>query len=71
MNNADFWKSVSDIIAEGFTPEGLHILDQREVRHMSLHPYSREQKIRQIQSIRHLSTTSKEIANAERSKKNI
>jgi hypothetical protein len=27
MNNADFWKSVSDIIAEGFTPEGLHILD--------------------------------------------
>ncbi len=27
MNNADFWASVSSIIAEGFTPEGLHKLD--------------------------------------------
>ena len=60
--------------------EGLYINDfhrsssmaaQREVKHMSLHPYSREQKIRQIQSIRHLSMTSKESANAERSRKNI
>ena len=27
MNNADFWKSVRDIIAEGFTPKGLQMLD--------------------------------------------
>jgi hypothetical protein len=27
MNNADFWASVHSIIAEGFTPEGLHKLD--------------------------------------------
>ena len=27
MNNADFWASVRTIIAEGFTPEGLQILD--------------------------------------------
>ena len=27
MNNADFWASVSSIIAEGFTPEGLLKLD--------------------------------------------
>ena len=27
MNNADFWASVRAIIAEGFTPEGLHKLD--------------------------------------------
>ncbi len=29
---------------------------QREVRHMSLHPFSREQKIRQIRTIHQLST---------------
>ena len=27
MNNADFWKSVRDIITEGFTPKGLQMLD--------------------------------------------
>ena len=27
MNNADFWKSVRDIFAEGFTPKGLQMLD--------------------------------------------
>lgn len=27
MNNADFWASIRMIIAEGFTPEGLHKLD--------------------------------------------
>ena len=28
MNNADFWASVRNIIAEGFTPEGLLKLDR-------------------------------------------
>ncbi len=28
MNNADFWASIKAIIAEDFTPEGLHKLDQ-------------------------------------------
>ena len=28
MNNADFWASVRAIIAEGFTPEGLQIMDR-------------------------------------------
>ena len=27
MNNADFWKSIEMIMAEGFTPEGLQKLD--------------------------------------------
>ena len=27
MNNADFWGSVSNIISEGFTPEGLQKLN--------------------------------------------
>ena len=27
MNNKDFWASVKNIIEEGFTPEGLKILD--------------------------------------------
>ena len=27
MNNADFWKSIDGIIADGFTPEGLQKLD--------------------------------------------
>ena len=79
MNNADFWASIRTIIAEGFTPEGLHNLTimqnglsadglyindfhrensmaaQRAVKQMSLHPYSREQKITQIQMLRRLS----------------
>ena len=57
--------------------EGLYINDfhrensmaaQREVQQMSLHPYSREQKIAQIQMLRRLSASSKENANAERSR---
>ena len=27
MNNADFWASVRNIIADGFTPDGLHKLN--------------------------------------------
>lgn len=40
---------------------------QREVRVMSLHPYSREQKLKQIMTLKE-SRTSKESSNAERSK---
>ena len=58
--------------------EGLYINDfhrensmaaQRAVKQMSLHPYSREQKIALIQMLRRLSASSKENANAERSRK--
>ena len=58
--------------------EGLYINDfhrsnsmaaQREVQRMSLQPYSREQKLRQIARIRQHSATTKESANAERSRK--
>ena len=42
---------------------------QREVQQMSLHPCSREQKLAQIQRIKQHSTTTKESANLERSKK--
>lgn len=42
---------------------------QREVMQMSLHPCSREQKLAQIARIRQHSATTKESANAERSKK--
>ena len=41
----------------------------REVQIMSLHPYSREQKLTQINSLR-LQTVSKENNNAERRKLN-
>ena len=40
---------------------------QREVQRMSLQPYSREQKLMQIRSLRE-SLISKECANAERNK---
>ena len=40
---------------------------QREVQRMSLQPYSREQKLMQIRSLKE-SRTSKECANAERRK---
>ena len=58
--------------------EGLYINDfhrensmaaQRAVKQMSLHPYSREQKIEQIQMLRKLSASTKENANKERSRK--
>ncbi|WP_287681983.1 hypothetical protein [Bacteroides sp.] len=40
---------------------------QREIRVMSLHPYSREQKLKQIRSLKE-SAISKKNSNAERSK---
>ena len=42
---------------------------QREVQQMSLHPCSREQKLAQIRRIKEHSATTKESANAERSKR--
>ena len=42
----------------------------REVKRMSLHPYSREQKLRQIETLHLMATTSKENSNAERSRLN-
>ena len=68
----------SIIMQNSLSAEGLYINDfhrensmaaQRAVRQMSLHPYSREQKIAQIQTLRRLSATSKESANAERSRR--
>lgn len=65
------------IMQNSLSVDGLYINDfhrensmaaQRAVRQMSLHPYSREQKIAQIQMLRRLSASSKESANAERSK---
>jgi hypothetical protein len=44
---------------------------QREVLRMSLHPYSREQKVAQIEELHRMATTSKENSNAERSKLNV
>ena len=63
----------------GLSQENLYINDfhrqssmaaQREVQIMSLQPYSREQKMHQIASLRQ-SGVSKEKSNAERSKKNV
>ena len=57
--------------------DGLYINDfhrsnsmaaQREVQRMSLHPYSREQKIKQIESLHEQSMISKENSNKERDK---
>ena len=54
--------------------EGLYINDfhrensmaaQRAVKQMSLHPYSRQQKIEQIQMLRKLSASTKENANCD------
>ena len=91
MTNHDFWMSISDIINEGFTSEGLAKLDDyaeqfstsyindfhrqsslaalKGEQYMLLHPYSREQKLAQINSLRQ-NTVSKENSNLERSKKN-
>ena len=44
---------------------------QREVQRMSLHPYSREQKLAQIEELHLMATTSKERSNAERSRLNV
>ena len=94
MTNHDFWMSISDIINEGFTSEGLAKLDDYAEqfstekilykrfspseqygcceggRSMLLHPYSREQKLAQINSLRQ-NTVSKENSNLERSKKKV
>ena len=65
-----------DCYAEQFISRNLYINDfhrsnsmaaQREVQRMSLQPYSREQKLMQIQSLRE-SRISKECSNAERKK---
>ena len=59
--------------------DGLYINDfhrsnsmaaQREVQRMSLHPYSRQQKLAQIAELHHMATTSKEKSNAERNRLN-
>ncbi len=68
----------STLMQNSLSAEGLYINDfhransmaaQRAVKQMSLHPYSREQKIEQIQTLRRLSASSKESANAERGRK--
>lgn len=41
----------------------------REVQHMSLHPYSRQQKLEQIKALKEASMTSKTKSNTERTKK--
>ena len=79
MNNADFWASVRQIVAEGFTPEGLLKLDNYAEQFISgklvyqrfspQEPCSREQKLAQIRRIKEHSVTTKESANLERSKK--
>ena len=60
--------------------DGLYINDfhrsnsmaaQREVRLMSLHPFSREQKLRQIEMLHLMAATSKESSNAERSSQHV
>ena len=60
--------------------DGLYINDfhrlnsmaaQREVQRMSLHPYSRQQKLEQIAELHLMATTSKEKSNAERNRLNV
>ncbi|MBO4801173.1 MAG: hypothetical protein J5545_04830 [Bacteroidaceae bacterium] len=62
------------VMQNSLSAEGLYINDfhrensmaaQRAVQQMSLHPYSREQKIAQIQMLKRLSASSKESANAK------
>ena len=62
MNNADFG-FINDFHRKN------SMAAQRAVKQMSLHPYSREQKIAQIRRIKEHSATTKESANLERSKK--
>jgi hypothetical protein len=56
MNNAEFWASVNGIIADGLYINDFHransMAAQREVQRMSLHPYSREQKLEQIERLK-------------------
>ena len=64
MNNAEFWASVNGIIADGLYINGFHhansMAAQREVQRMSLHPYSREQKLEQIERFKNHSDLKKE-----------
>ena len=75
MTNTDFWKNMQNSLSQG----GLYINDfhrsnsmaaQREVAIMSLHPYSREQVLTQVASLRR-KAVSKESANAQRRRQNI
>ena len=65
------------IMQNSLSMEGLYINDfhrsnsmaaQREVLRMSLHPFSREQKVRQIERLHKESVISKEKSNRERSR---
>ena len=72
MNNAEFWASINGIIADGLYINDFHransMAAQREVQRMSLHPYSREQMLQQIESFKNHSV-SKKNANEERRRK--
>jgi hypothetical protein len=72
MNNAEFWASVNGIISDGLYINDFHransMAAQREVQQMSLHPYSREQMLQQIESFKNHSI-SKQNANEERRRK--
>ncbi len=63
----------NNLLAEGWFINDFHrensMAAQRAVKQMSLHPYSREQKIEQVQMLRKQSATSKKNANLLRSKK--
>ncbi len=65
------------IMQNNLSMEGLYINDfhrsnsmaaQREVLRMSLHPFSREQKVKQIERLHKESVISKEKLNRERSR---
>ena len=60
MNNAEFWASINGIIADGLYINDFHransMAAQREVQRMSLHPYSREQKLEQIERFKNHSS---------------
>ena len=67
----------STIMQSYLSMDGLYINDfhrqnsmaaQREVQRMSLHPFSREQKLRQIEMLHLMATVSKQKSNAERSR---
>ena len=72
MNNAEFWASINGIIADGLYINDFHransMAAQREVQRMSLHPYSREQMLQQIESFKNHSV-SKKNANEDRRRK--
>ena len=63
MNNAEFWASVNGIISDGLYINDFHransMAAQREVQRMSLHPYSREQKLEQIERFKNHSDLKK------------